>query len=302
MKRKDDKRALWNVESRIEQSSRNFSVSPRKLPRHHLIYITTMPPLRPQSRPIGPLKLLLRRTRQVKSVQRSLSTVPTSPHTSQGPPPNPRSSPVSRPSTVPSNLRASQIMSKIPSPVALQQSEKPLESPTKIKIHPPPSSVAKKFPTPVAAFTASQISLHDPTGARTALISRDSPTRLRQGDIVLIRLRDAPDISGHLIEIRRKGIDSSILLRNELTRVGVEMCYKIYSPLLEGVEMVERMQKKPRRARLTYLRKPKHDRGSTLGVVGAYLRRKRALMEGIQGRGSGQSSGKGKGQRVKGKK
>jgi large subunit ribosomal protein L19 len=67
------------------------------------------------------------------------------------------------------------------------------------------------------------------------------------------------------------------LLRGQLTRVGVEMWYKVYSPLVEGIEVVERAKKRARRARLTYMRKVKHDRGNVEGVVRVYLRQKAAL-------------------------
>ena len=56
--------------------------------------------------------------------------------------------------------------------------------------------------------------------------------------------------------------DTSILLRNQVTRVSMEMSYKIYSPNIQGVEIVQRAQRRARRARLTYMRKPKHDIGS----------------------------------------
>ena len=67
-------------------------------------------------------------------------------------------------------------------------------------------------------------------------------------------------------------MDTGILLRNELTRVGVEMWYKIYSPNVEGIEVVQRKEKRSRRARLTYMRKPKHDMGSVQGIVMQYQR------------------------------
>ena len=47
--------------------------------------------------------------------------------------------------------------------------------------------------------------------------------------------------------------------------------------------MVERAQKRARRARLTYMRKPKHDRGSVEGVVEEYLKRRRLVRSGAVG-------------------
>jgi ribosomal protein L19 len=74
-----------------------------------------------------------------------------------------------------------------------------------------------------------------------------------------------------------RGIDTSFLLRNELTRVGVEMAVKVFSPNVESVEVVQRTEKRKRRARLYYMRKPRHDMGSVENIVSNYLRQKSVL-------------------------
>jgi len=93
------------------------------------------------------------------------------------------------------------------------------------------------------------------------------------------------------LNIRRQGVDTAILLRNELTRVGVEMWYKVYSPLVEGIEVVQRRVKRARRARLYYLRKPEHDVGSVQNVVTQYIRQRSVLRSGGGG-GGGEGGGK----------
>ncbi len=55
------------------------------------------------------------------------------------------------------------------------------------------------------------------------------------------------------------------------------MWYKIYSPNVEGIEVVQRREKRARRARLTYMRKPKHDMGSVQNIVLNYQRSRGAL-------------------------
>ena len=55
---------------------------------------------------------------------------------------------------------------------------------------------------------------------------------------------------------------------------------KIYSPLVQSMEVVQRTAKRKRRARLYYLRQPKHDVGSVQKVVDQYLRQKQLLMGG----------------------
>jgi len=140
-------------------------------------------------------------------------------------------------------------------------------------IAPPPSS-ANKFKDPVKAFQDDQISVLDPTGARTHLFARSNPESAKVGDILLVRLKNGDPFAGVCINIRRRGVDTGILLRNQLTRVGVEMWYKIYSPNVEGIEVVQRAEKRARRERLTYMRKPKHDRGSVQNIVLQYQRTK----------------------------
>lgn len=84
---------------------------------------------------------------------------------------------------------------------------------------------------------------------------------------------------------RNRGQDSSILLRNHLTRVGTEMQVKIYSPNVTGIEIAQRAEKRPHRKRLYYLRLPKHDRGEVGGIVLRYLRAKQNLASGARGVG-----------------
>jgi large subunit ribosomal protein L19 len=73
------------------------------------------------------------------------------------------------------------------------------------------------------------------------------------------------------------------------------MWYKIYSPNVEGIEVVQRKAKRARRARLTYMRKPKHDMRSVQNIVLQYQR----MRGGQGGRNDGasrrQASGKKKG-------
>jgi large subunit ribosomal protein L19 len=72
--------------------------------------------------------------------------------------------------------------------------------------------------------------------------------------VLLVRLKNGDPFAGVCLNIRRRGVDTGILLRNQLTRVGVEMWFKIYSPNVEGIEVVQRREKRARRARLYYMR------------------------------------------------
>ncbi|TLD18782.1 ribosomal protein L19 [Venturia nashicola] len=146
-----------------------------------------------------------------------------------------------------------------------------------IPVFPPLPSTWAKCKDPVGAVTESQIKLLDPAGVRTRLFAKSNSEAAKVGDILLVRLKNGEPFAGVCMNIRRRGVDTGILLRNQLTRVGVEMWYKIYSPNITGIEVVQRREKKARRARLYFLRKPKHDMGSVEGVVRQYLRQRAQL-------------------------
>lgn len=145
---------------------------------------------------------------------------------------------------------------------------------------PSPSSTlpTKIPPNPLPALHAAQIARQDPTGARTALFSKTNPDSARVGDVVLVthRRRGEP-FAGVLMSIRRAGIDTAIQLRNTLMRVGVEQWFKVYNKNVAGIEIVKRRTRRARRARLTYLRKPKHDVGSLEGAVFAWKKSRNVL-------------------------
>jgi ribosomal protein L19 len=100
---------------------------------------------------------------------------------------------------------------------------------------------------------------------------------VKVGDILRVTFKNGDPFSGVCLSIRLRGIDTSFLLRNELTRVGVEMAVKVFSPNVESVEIVQRTEKRKRRARLYYMRKPRHDMRSVENIVSNYLRQKSVL-------------------------
>lgn len=153
------------------------------------------------------------------------------------------------------------------------------------------------------AVQEAQLAQLDPTGERRALFDyRRSPRSVKVGDILRVTFKNGDPFSGVCLSIRLRGVDTSFLLRNQLTRVGVEMSIKVFSPNVESVEIVQRAEKRKRRARLYYMRcvlnslwivglglgmltrstlrvyrKPKHDMGSVENLVANYLRQKRSL-------------------------
>jgi hypothetical protein len=98
--------------------------------------------------------------------------------------------------------------------------------PKKIKVYPAPAFPPANTKEPLKALCVDQIALLDPTGARTSLFSKTNPEAAKVGDILLVRLKGGDPFAGVCINIRRRGVDTGILLRNQLTRVGVEMWYE----------------------------------------------------------------------------
>ncbi|KAF2841309.1 hypothetical protein M501DRAFT_1055447 [Patellaria atrata CBS 101060] len=209
-----------------------------------------MPLLRPPTRALGHLKPSIRRHRAAKRHIRTLSTAPVP--TSQLQP---------HVEGIPLSMRA--LYGK--------------KTHKRIKAIPSPPSAHNICPTPLATITASQLSVLDPTGARTRLFAKTNPDAAKVGDVLLVRFRSGDPFAGVCLNIRRRGVDTAVLLRGNLTRVGVEMWVKVYSPNVEGVEVVQRRERRARRARLYYLRQPKHDIGSVENLVRQYNRRKAIL-------------------------
>ena len=125
---------------------------------------------------------------------------------------------------------------------------------SEIMVHPSPPPIKQTCPEPLKVFAQSELAILDPTGARTRLFNKTNLDRPQVGDILLVRFKSGDPFAGVCINIRRRGVDTAILLRNQLTRVGVELWAKIYSPTVTGIEVVQRKEKRARRAKLYYMR------------------------------------------------
>lgn len=122
----------------------------------------------------------------------------------------------------------------------------------RIKIFPPVKGPSSK--NPIDDLTKAALAILDPSGARQKMFSRYNKDSIRPGDILQVRRRNGDPFSGVLLNIRRRGVDTAFLLRDQLTRVGVEMWFKLYSPAIEDIDLVQRKAKKARRAKLYYMR------------------------------------------------
>ncbi|KAK3901400.1 translation protein SH3-like domain-containing protein [Staphylotrichum tortipilum] len=147
-------------------------------------------------------------------------------------------------------------------------------------------------PPPVNALLSlheAQIKKMDPTGARTALVARNREAA-QPGDVLMVtHRRGGEPFAGVCLSIRRRGIDTGVLLRNHLTKVPVEMWFKVYNRNVAGLEVIKRRAKRARRARLTYMRQAKHDMGSVEDLVFEWKRTRK-----VYSTGKPAAAGKGK--------
>jgi len=91
------------------------------------------------------------------------------------------------------------------------------------------------------------------------LFAHRSPSRLLPGAIVHLSLKRAPfTFSGVVIDIRRRGVETSFVLRNVVQRTGVEMRFFIASDNITDIRISRRADgkdgRRERRAKLYYLR------------------------------------------------
>ncbi|KAI0406719.1 translation protein SH3-like domain-containing protein [Xylaria palmicola] len=161
-------------------------------------------------------------------------------------------------------------------------------------VYPRVASARAVTPAPLEAYHAQQIRRLDPKGLRTQLFSKKNADSVRPGDVLLVTTRRGEPFAGVCLSIRRAGVDTAILLRNHLTKLGVEMWYKIYSPNVVGIEIVWRRPRRARRARLMYMRQPKHDMGNVDNLVAAWRRTRNVFSSrGKAGKGTAAAGAKG---------
>jgi ribosomal protein L19 len=127
------------------------------------------------------------------------------------------------------------------------------------------------------ALRQQEIARLDATGARTRLFSRNHADSAKVGDVLMVTTKSGEPFSGAFIQMRRRGVDTAILLRGQMMKTGVETWFKIYSPTVTGIDIIWRKPKRARRARLTFMRQAKHDMGSVDNLVSAWKKERYAL-------------------------
>jgi large subunit ribosomal protein L19 len=96
----------------------------------------------------------------------------------------------------------------------------------------------------------------------TTLFSRQSPSCIQPGSVLRVTMNHAPNVfSGVVLSIRRRGPDTSFVLRNVVNRTGVEMQFFPASPHITDIQVIKKegsgggkAGRRARRAKLFYLR------------------------------------------------
>lgn len=125
---------------------------------------------------------------------------------------------------------------------------------------------------PMPSLRRREMERLDPTGVRTALFRRYGRDAVKVGDVLRVISTKGDPFAGVLINLRRRGADTAILLRTQMARTGVEMWFKVFSTKIKQIDVVWRRPKRARRARLYYMRQPKHDMGSVDHLVDTWFR------------------------------
>lgn len=92
------------------------------------------------------------------------------------------------------------------------------------------------------------------------LFAHNHPKSLRPGSVLRVTMEHAPtSFAGVMLAVRRRGVDTSFVLRNIVEGTGVEMQFFINSPHLKNIEVLRdhtgtRKGRRVRRAKLYYLR------------------------------------------------
>lgn len=153
---------------------------------------------------------------------------------------------------------------------AMQQQVAHYHVPTKstrvLNVYQPLVTEKKKLAMDV--FREKQVAKLDPTGWRSTLLKA-----VRSGDVVRVMYssRAIPPFVGQVIAISKSHTDTNFTLRNQVSKVGVEMKVKLYSPLVSRIDVVRKPHAYKKRNRQYYIRGNRLD----VGDLEASLRKRR---------------------------
>lgn len=135
-----------------------------------------------------------------------------------------------------------------------------------IPIYPPlsPPSLGKPR-SMIQQLATKELNRLDPQLWRRGLLKKD-PTGLQSGDIIRIKYKGKDNnIIGYIISVDRGGqsvLDSSVLVRNQVNKTVVEMRVPIFSPVIDGIDILKKSDGSRERNKHYYIRGTKLDVGN----------------------------------------
>jgi large subunit ribosomal protein L19 len=125
----------------------------------------------------------------------------------------------------------------------------------------------------------------DPKGNRALLFDRSSKQCLPIGSVLEVEAWDTfpkkdtfLSFAGHMIAVRRRGIDTAFRLRTVIARVGVEQVFRLYAPNIKTIRVIHRgaaRGKRYKKAKLYFTREP--GTRNTLGSVDHIVKKAKAV-------------------------
>ncbi|CAR27882.1 hypothetical protein ZYGR_0N03690 [Zygosaccharomyces rouxii] len=134
-----------------------------------------------------------------------------------------------------------------------------------IPVYPPVEQRQK--PNLLQTLTDVNLKSLDPQGWKRQLVSKNSRQSLRAGDVVRVVYDQSKcshdNFVGYVLSVNRKELvqDSSLLLRNQISKTAVEMRVPVFSPLIERIDLLKKTDGKRQRNRHYYIRGTKLDVG-----------------------------------------
>jgi ribosomal protein L19 len=134
-----------------------------------------------------------------------------------------------------------------------------------INVYEPLTTTKKKV---MDVFHQKQLAKLDPTGWRSELLKN-----IRTGDVVRVMYtsRAIPPFVGQVLALSKSQLDTNITLRNQVSKVGVEIKVKLFSPLVSRIDVVRKPHAYKKRNRQYYIRGNRLD----VGDLEASLRKRR---------------------------
>lgn len=113
-----------------------------------------------------------------------------------------------------------------------------------------------------------QYNKFDPSGVKRKILDKSNPEKLRSGDVVRIVYKEQSPAVGAVIAINKSGLGTTLLLRNMITGVGVEIHVPVFSPMVERIDIVRRPAKYKGRTKHYYIRNTRLDVGDLESSIG----------------------------------